>query len=54
MHVQAGGDGLVDGPQEFQVFGGSVTVVQLADDGAAGDVEPGVTEVLPLMLPFEM
>lgn len=41
VDVQLGRDGLVDGAQELQVLGGPVAAVELADDGAVGDIEGG-------------
>jgi hypothetical protein len=41
VHVPPGGHGLVDGGQELAELDGPVPAVQLADDGAVGDVERG-------------
>ena len=41
VDIQFRGDGLVDRLEELQVLGRPVTAVQLADDGAVGDVEGG-------------
>jgi hypothetical protein len=41
VHVQLGRHGLVYRDQELLELNGAVTAVQLADDGAVGDVERG-------------
>jgi hypothetical protein len=44
VHVQVGGDGLVDGDQELAELDRPVLAVQCGDDGAVGDVERSVDQ----------